>query len=229
MTALSTPQDHIGRSSHAQGLDNYRQALNCLNMAQQRLVEPFRLLDLPSEIRLLIYEFAVTHDEDILMGWDGSAESAVGPALCRSCTFVKGESLPVYYEVNTFVLGVMYQQSRKRGVRWIDLSAPYLHFVKKLDVIGCYYVNRPRSIERVPYRASTHTGTKTRRASTSVRLWLEEHGTNYDLAAVKIAELEKALQDIVQQTVVNNEGELVWRVESVMQLVKDLVFVGTGL
>ena len=60
--------------------------------------QPFPFLDLPAEIRLMIYGYAVTESEPIYLD-----TLAAPPALTRVCRQIRQEALPVFLGANSFV------------------------------------------------------------------------------------------------------------------------------
>ncbi|KAK5168799.1 uncharacterized protein LTR77_006108 [Saxophila tyrrhenica] len=79
--------------------------------------EPFRFMDLPPELRNRIYGFA-THNEVPLR-----LRALKPPAITRVSRQVRSESIPVYFDVNTFVVQttapytgwILYQGRASRG------------------------------------------------------------------------------------------------------------------
>ncbi|KAK5686568.1 hypothetical protein LTS10_002688 [Elasticomyces elasticus] len=68
-------------------------------------VKPFRLLDLPRELRDAIYSYATVVDEHLLLSGPCKHEdwpTAVQPAITRVNRQVRQESLPIFYGDNTF-------------------------------------------------------------------------------------------------------------------------------
>ncbi|KAK5714282.1 hypothetical protein LTR17_017288 [Elasticomyces elasticus] len=68
-------------------------------------VKPFRLLDLPRELRDAIYSYATVVDEHLLLSGPCMHEdriTAVQPAITRVNRQARQEALPIFYSDNTF-------------------------------------------------------------------------------------------------------------------------------
>lgn len=74
-----------------------------------------RLLSLPAELRNRIYEMVVVHQQPITMSHRRRHRlTRTPPAITRTCQQIKNESLPIFYEWNTFRL---YDACMSRRVR----------------------------------------------------------------------------------------------------------------
>lgn len=100
-----------------------------------RPIQPFRLLDLPPELRNKIYTLAVTKPRPIgfvsnqRYPQNGIRSIGVGerqPALARSCKQLRQEVLPIYFtenlwDVETLLLAMdKCDQAKARGIDFID-------------------------------------------------------------------------------------------------------------
>ncbi|CAK4032274.1 Hypothetical predicted protein [Lecanosticta acicola] len=93
---------------------------------------PSRLLNLPAEIRNLIFEYAVTSQKTVVTFRPDhfqrdSFTAATQPPLTRVSRQVRSESLPIYYECNDFVL---HTESPKADDALIWLTCNWLHLRK---------------------------------------------------------------------------------------------------
>ncbi|KAG9530542.1 hypothetical protein KCU93_g2667, partial [Aureobasidium melanogenum] len=69
---------------------------------------PFRLLDLPAEIRLEIYKLVLLSGQDQNIRIFGQVRQ---PALLRTCKKIRSETLPVYYGKSWFSLQLPFEDS----------------------------------------------------------------------------------------------------------------------
>ena len=109
------------------------------------------LLDLPAELRNLIYHFAVVNEKPIKIiqdEWRGEAEAPKQPALAMTCKQIRDEVLPVFYGANTFVYdpaGDIVQSCQRVTESWIQACEPYVNFIRSVGVTahleqaGSYY------------------------------------------------------------------------------------------
>lgn len=65
------------------------------------------LLELPAELRVLIYHFAVVSDQPLRVL---STRDAAQPALTQTCRQTRKESLPIFYGRNYFRIDTVYQR-----------------------------------------------------------------------------------------------------------------------
>ncbi|SMR53959.1 unnamed protein product [Zymoseptoria tritici ST99CH_3D1] len=88
--------------------------------------QPFRLMDLPPELRCRIYEYCVVFEE-ALLGPSASREldstSAEQPAISKTSIQLRAETLPIFYQKNAFEFILSTSDDAK-------------HFCKHLDEIG---------------------------------------------------------------------------------------------
>nr|POE49216.1 hypothetical protein CFP56_32366 [Quercus suber] len=97
-----------------------------------------RLLDLPSELRDLIFEYALTSPSTVVTFrldpyQEDSYSQAVQPALTRANRQVRRESLPVWYGHNAFV---MHTEATKADhtLRWLACNERHLQLLRKVEV-----------------------------------------------------------------------------------------------
>ncbi|KAF2774114.1 hypothetical protein EJ03DRAFT_134 [Teratosphaeria nubilosa] len=96
------------------------------------------LLDLPAELRDLIYEYAVTSDKTIVTFrldkyQRDSYNQAVQPSLTRVNRQVRAESLPFYYACNTFVLHTEASKALDAR-RWLLCNEMHLLKLRRLSL-----------------------------------------------------------------------------------------------
>jgi len=77
---------------------------------------PSALLELPAELRNLIYEYTLTAPDRLVLTNDTLPEQ---PALTRTCRQIRSECLPMFYEKNQFRYYCR-DFSRVAINRWID-------------------------------------------------------------------------------------------------------------
>lgn len=83
-----------------------------------RDVEPFPLLELPAELRNMVYEFVLTSPSAL--------QRPAQPALTMACRQVRDEALPLFYSSNVFSFDLRYQYPtspmafRAQGLQWLD-------------------------------------------------------------------------------------------------------------
>ena len=100
----------------------------------------FRLLDLPQEIRDLIYEFAVTSSKPIVAFrldeyQRPSYQEAIQPPLTRSNRQIRRESLPIFYDCNDIVLHT--EGSKMHDTqRWLYCIEPQITDVESNFAVG---------------------------------------------------------------------------------------------
>ncbi|CAD0094583.1 unnamed protein product [Aureobasidium mustum] len=64
----------------------------------------FAFMDLPQEIRLMVYEFALQFDEDFYTKKPYGLKPATKPALLQTCSQIREEATPIFYRINRFLL-----------------------------------------------------------------------------------------------------------------------------
>ncbi|KAG9642145.1 hypothetical protein KCU95_g13867, partial [Aureobasidium melanogenum] len=64
----------------------------------------FAFLDLPQEIRLMVYEVALRFDEEFYTNKPSGLKPATKPALLQTCRQIREEATPIFYRINRFVL-----------------------------------------------------------------------------------------------------------------------------
>jgi hypothetical protein len=102
-----------------------------------------RLLELPVEIQLVIYEYAVTEDEPLLVNmpcdssyrgrynlesddkhaWSlGEKHPPLQPSLTKTCRFIRTEALPFFYGCNIFRMSYCDSSEKvKIAIRWLTM------------------------------------------------------------------------------------------------------------
>ncbi|KAK4499569.1 hypothetical protein PRZ48_010086 [Zasmidium cellare] len=108
----------------------------------ESLCKPFRLFDLPSELRIRIYEEAMPattpqHLVPAEFRASGTSHASFHP-LTRTTRRLRAEALPVYYATNTFVLAANPDEGFQAGIAssyWVyDIVRNHVKFLKSLDV-----------------------------------------------------------------------------------------------
>lgn len=96
-----------------------------------------RLLTLPTELRALIFEFALTTEQTVTFTLDPFQRQyyvpAIQPPLTRVSKAVRSECLPIYYECNTFVL---HTESPKvdDAKKWLQHNQAYLPLLRHITL-----------------------------------------------------------------------------------------------
>jgi len=89
---------------------------------------PARLLGLPKELRLLVYEYALTTRIPVTVGQRASilgnaSDGPTYPNLTRVCSRIRGEVLPVYFACTHFVFNIQREQCEDFVTDWIHRSS----------------------------------------------------------------------------------------------------------
>ncbi|EME49462.1 hypothetical protein DOTSEDRAFT_19906 [Dothistroma septosporum NZE10] len=95
-----------------------------------------RLLDLPAEIRSLIYEYAVASDKTVVTFRLDSYQRddydhATLPSLASVSRQVRSESLPAFYSCNDFILHTESPKAEEAN-GWLRLNCNYLGLLRKV-------------------------------------------------------------------------------------------------
>ncbi|KAH0000012.1 hypothetical protein KCU78_g15595, partial [Aureobasidium melanogenum] len=67
-------------------------------------IRTFTFMDLPQEIRLMVYEEALRFDEEPYINKPSGLKPAIKPALLQICRQIREEATPIFYRINRFVL-----------------------------------------------------------------------------------------------------------------------------
>lgn len=97
------------------------------------IMNPSKLLELPAELRVAIYEHALAEHFNLGIGgsyktsrtaplvFGGDAvKRATQPPLTQVSRQIREETLPLFYQLNRFVLAVHYRLARSEVERWLD-------------------------------------------------------------------------------------------------------------
>lgn len=112
-------------------------------------LESSRLLSLPKELRLQIWEacFSQLHGP-LQIGWPSGPPWDLGlrqyhPALLRVCELIRHEALPLLYKSRPVILVLRYREGRAEVQRWIDLVASNDRIARELQYVTVQYFNIP--------------------------------------------------------------------------------------
>lgn len=89
---------------------------------------PSLLLDLPKELRLLIFEHALTTEVPVTVGQRASilnnaSDGPTYPDLTRVCSSIRTEVLPIYFACTHFVFNIQREQCEDFVTDWIHRSS----------------------------------------------------------------------------------------------------------
>lgn len=108
-----------------------------LSRLSERSADPSGLLQLPPEIRDVIYEFALTSDHPVVTFrldtyQQDSYQEATQPPLTRVSRQVRQESLPIYFDCNEFILHA--EGSKVQNAhRWLICNSLHLPKLRHLS------------------------------------------------------------------------------------------------
>ena len=186
--------------------------------------ESFRLLDLPAEIRLRICVFALSSHKEVWVCKSKPTIAAITPALCRASSLVRRESVPLFFDLSSITLDTSTSVMRERSLSWLDIFTPYLGYIKDLSVLGELQVRYLDMYVQYGVYVETSKGHPGYRTG----LFVQKKDLVIEEVRLRKPKIELTVQQFVSTFVAANDGELKWSKESAAQLMKELVFVGTG-
>lgn len=78
---------------------------SCVSTERKKPIQkPFRFMDLPPEIRVIIYRFAIVHKSN--HHWNSTCYTLVPPSIARVSQKTRIEVLPIFYGENSFDIGM---------------------------------------------------------------------------------------------------------------------------
>jgi hypothetical protein len=131
------------------------------------------LLQLPVELQLAIFEYAVIEDEPLYLNcgcdssypsidawnedqalWeDGRKHPPVQPGLTRTCQFVRTLSLPIYYKQNAFRAHYCYEADLPMAIKWLkdigQANRESMSDLAMLDMNPSFDFRVPKDIKKV--------------------------------------------------------------------------------
>ena len=131
------------------------------------------LLQLPMELQLAIYEYAVIENESLyvncgcdssyasIAAWnedqalweDGRKHPPVQPGLTRTCQLVRALSLPIYYQRNAFRAHYCYEADLSMAIKWLksigQANRELMPDLAMLDVNPSFDFRVPNDIKKV--------------------------------------------------------------------------------
>lgn len=141
---------------------------------QTNLHQPSRLLSLPPELQLLIWEFSVIEPEPLHLncpcdssfgGWTeeyyedqarweaGEKEPPWQPSLTRVCRSIRADALPMFYKHNHFQAGYCYETDTDMVVDWLKVIGEENRRLMKgfyfYDANCRHDANCPKDLKRV--------------------------------------------------------------------------------
>ncbi|KAK4495691.1 hypothetical protein PRZ48_012959 [Zasmidium cellare] len=136
--------------------------------------QPSRLLSLPPELQLLIWEFTVISPTPLHLncpcdssygGWTdeyyndqslwetGEREPPWQPALTRVCRSIRADALPIFYKHNLFQAGYCYETDTDMVVDWLKVIGEGNRNLMRgfyfWDANGRHDANCPKDLKRV--------------------------------------------------------------------------------
>lgn len=136
--------------------------------------QPSRLLSLPPELQLLIWEFSVIEPEPLHLncpcdssygGWTeeyyedqsrweaGEKEPPWQPSLTRVCRSIRADTLPMFYKHNLFQAGYCYETDTDMVVDWLKIIGEENRRLMKgfyfFDANCRHDANCPKDLKRV--------------------------------------------------------------------------------
>ena len=96
------------------------------------------LMRLPAELRLRIYDYALTEDTYVMLLNDEGAKTGQ-PALLRTCRQIRNEALDLYYSSNVFalVVDVNGRKAMETEIRWTVRLGARCQLIKKFIIEIC--------------------------------------------------------------------------------------------
>ncbi|KAK3714663.1 hypothetical protein LTR37_007643 [Vermiconidia calcicola] len=96
------------------------------------------LLRLPAELRLRIYDYALSEDTQVVLLSDEGVKTGQ-PALLRTCRQIRNEALDLYYSSNIFVLvlNVNGRKAMETETAWTATQPARCQLVKKFIIEIC--------------------------------------------------------------------------------------------
>lgn len=132
--ASATSAGSASPDSHSTDLHNHASA--------NHKRAPSRLLSLPAELQLAIWEFVVIQEEPLLLncpcdsfygGWseeyyaevdlweNGTKHPPWQPALTRVCSSIRADALPMWFKHNRFQAGYCWETNRGMTLDWLEI------------------------------------------------------------------------------------------------------------
>ncbi|KAK3640924.1 hypothetical protein LTR56_011574 [Elasticomyces elasticus] len=111
---------------------------------QGRYVKPCRLLLLPAELRIRIYELAVVEPSSVVACYPKRVKQ---PALSATCQQIRRECLSVFYGDNTFRFAIP-KASKVAPLPQFQLN--YSTAMKHLELAQCQHVNFYYTLDIMP-------------------------------------------------------------------------------
>lgn len=164
------PPQALYEEGHKGSMETQAQELQPTNHHHQ----PSRLLSLPPELQLLIWEFSVIESEPLHLncpcdssfgGWTeeyyedqarweaGEKEPPWQPSLTRVCRSIRADALPMFYKHNRFQAGYCYETDTDMVVDWLTVIGEENRRLMKgfyfFDANCRHDANCPKDLKRV--------------------------------------------------------------------------------
>ncbi|KAK4631074.1 hypothetical protein CLAFUW4_02349 [Fulvia fulva] len=111
-------------------------------------MSPSALLSLPKELRLLIFEHALSDDRPITIGlpssvpWEGRPQR-YHPPLAEVSNLTRHECLPIFYQDKTVILVLRYKEGRQQVEQWFKTLSTNAAIRKHIRYVSIQYFEQP--------------------------------------------------------------------------------------
>lgn len=126
-----------------------------INVAFKKKMKAFAFLDLPEELRLMVYSLVVIDDEFFI--WPDSPTGAEQPDISMVCRQLRKEVLPVFYGGNTFAIDIgpqkTYATPNKKAKQKLSPIGALEKWAKVIGKTGSFSMIKSWAFSYVPLDA----------------------------------------------------------------------------